>query len=222
MKNKKVDIIIPAFNEEERIGSVLDVVTHFDEAGRIIVIDDGSTDKTEEIALKYDVELIKFQENKGKGAALQAGIGISEADIVLFLDADLIGLREDHLHTLINPLLKDEDVEMTLGIFKGGRFRTDFAMKVAPYLSGLRAVNKSFLEKIPSLHEIRYGTEVALNRYAKQNNMKMKKVELSGLTHIMKEEKIGFVRGLAFRFKMYLDIVKFYLTPKKSESHDIK
>ena len=66
-----VTILIPAYNEESRICDVLDVVCEYKRPKHVIVIDDGSTDNTYNDALKYPVEILRHDKNKGKGAALQ-------------------------------------------------------------------------------------------------------------------------------------------------------
>ena len=54
----------------------------------------------------------------------------------------------------------------------------------------------------------RYGIEVALTRYAENSGIRVKEVVLHDLTHVMKEEKLGFLRGFCARLKMYWEIVK--------------
>ena len=92
-----ISIVIPAFNEEKKIGSDVEVASAFiDEAamhGEIIVVDDGSTDNTAEEAEKAKVpsaverNVIRLDKNQGKGYALRAGILASKGDIVLFADS---------------------------------------------------------------------------------------------------------------------------------------
>ena len=66
----KISAIIPAFNEEPRIGNVLDVVKEMELIEEIIVVDDGSTDNTYKVAIKKGVKVIRLDSNKGKGAAI--------------------------------------------------------------------------------------------------------------------------------------------------------
>ena len=81
---KDLAVLIPAYNEEPRLGTVLDVVCAYHRKPRILVIDDGSRDSTRAVAEQYPVETIGFAENKGKGAALQAGLEhMGDADYYL-------------------------------------------------------------------------------------------------------------------------------------------
>lgn len=202
-----VTVIIPAYNEGKTIGEVIKVVEKVKLVDKIIVVSDGSVDNTVDIAKKHDVEILELVNNIGKGGALSRGVDATYSEIILFLDADLIGLNEQHVIDLLNPVI-DEEVDMTIGVFNNGRFTTDLAQKVAPYLSGQRAIKRYIFKNIPNIDITRYGVEVALTKYVASNNIKSKEVILKNLTHVMKEEKLGLVKGFASRLKMYWDIVK--------------
>jgi len=84
-----VSIVIPAFNEEQGLPRVLDALRAWSERGaEIIVVDDGSTDHTAEVAARTGVRVIRHHHNKGYGASLKAGIRAAERDIVVTFDAD--------------------------------------------------------------------------------------------------------------------------------------
>lgn len=204
----RVVAVIPAYNEEATLGSVLDVIARVPEVDQVIVISDGSTDGTAEVAREKGVLCVELEQNQGKGGAMKAGIDRADADIFLFLDADLIGLTQDHVESLLFPVLKGK-AEMTIGIFEHGRIATDLAQIVAPYLSGQRAVRREVLQAISGMDTARFGVEVALTRYIKQNKVAVKNVLLENLTHRMKEEKLGLLRGFLARMKMYWEIVKY-------------
>jgi len=81
-------LIIPAYNEEKRIGEVLDILTKKLKDYEIIVVDDGSTDKTKEIALSKGVKVISYKKNRGKGYAVKKGFLNANGDLIGFVDAD--------------------------------------------------------------------------------------------------------------------------------------
>jgi glycosyltransferase involved in cell wall biosynthesis len=204
-----VAILIPAYNEEEQIATVLGVVSRIDFVDEVLVIDDGSTDRTVEMVRDYPgVKLVGRKVNGGKGAALLTGLEHTEAEIIVSLDADLVGLTAEHVRDLLQPLLDDDQVVMTVGKFKNGRLRTDWAQKVTPFLSGQRGMRRSVLETAEGLSDARYATEVILTRSAKQLGMKVREVILSDASHVMKEEKLGFARGVRARISMYVDILR--------------
>ena len=87
-----VSVIIPAYNEEKYIGEVLEVVTDIPGLTEVIVVSDGSVDKTVEVAERYPVKVIDLVTNVGKGGAMMAGVKEAKGNYVFFLDADLIML----------------------------------------------------------------------------------------------------------------------------------
>src|SRR5690606_7080704 len=101
----------------------------------IIVVSDGSTDATPQVAEQFGAKVINLSMNLGKGGAMKVGVTHCNADTVLFLDADLIGLTPRHIKNLLQPVINDE-VAMSIGVFGDGRFSTDLAQKISPFLSG--------------------------------------------------------------------------------------
>ncbi len=205
---------MPAYNEESRIRTVLEVVTQADIVDEIIVVNDGSTDKTAQAAKSYrGVYLIDKRSNEGKGAALMTGIENTGCDILIFIDADLVGFKVQHIEDLVNPLLREDDLMMTVGKFSGGRLRTALPQTLIPSISGQRALRRSFMEGM-NFSEVGFGIEIALTRYAQKSGVKVKEVIMADVTHIMKEEKLGIVKGAWARFGMYSEMVKNYLSPR--------
>jgi dolichyl-phosphate beta-glucosyltransferase len=89
-----ISIIIPSYNEEERIGVSLEKIINYFKSeninAEILVVDDGSKDKTSEIASKFpEVRVIKQDRNRGKGAAVRRGMLEAKGDFCVFSDADL-------------------------------------------------------------------------------------------------------------------------------------
>lgn len=206
----KITCIIPAYNEEKTIGNVIRCLKNLEYINDIIVVSDGSVDDTASISRSLGARTIELKKNRGKGAALVTGLENSDGDILLFLDADLIGLNKRHIEELLLPVLKGE-TDMTIGIFNNGRFVTDMAQKVAPYLSGQRALKRSIIENIDMLDMTRYGIEVAITKLAGRKHYRLTPVKLGNLTHIMKEEKLGFRKGFTERMKMYWQIIRCML-----------
>lgn len=199
--------IVPAYNEAETIDAVVGVLVASPLIDEVIVVDDGSTDATGALAAARGARVIRLESNRGKGAALAAGCGATDADILMFFDADLIGLRSEHVENLLAPV-RDGQAAMAVGVFEGGRIATDLAQVVAPFLSGQRALRRELVESLSDLDEARFGVEMALTQHARRLGATVVEVELPDLTHRMKEEKAGLVRGVWSRMKMYWEIVK--------------
>ena len=84
-----VSIIVPAFNEEEGLGQVLAGLEEWQKRGsEIVVVDDGSTDRTPEVAGSAGVRVIRHRSNKGYGAALKSGIRAAGGQVIVTLDSD--------------------------------------------------------------------------------------------------------------------------------------
>lgn len=212
----KVTTIIPAYNEEERIGKVLDSIKDCSYINNVFVVDDGSTDKTTDIASRKGASVIKLEKNIGKGGAMQKGIEKAlDADLIAFIDADLTGLKPAHLNQMIEPFFNDSNLSMTVGKFKSGRPSTDLAQYIAPQISGQRVVTRDFLEGLPNLSSMRFGVEVAINGYAKKKKLKIREISLENVSHVMKEEKLGWKKGIIARIKMYNEIFKYFFSKNK-------
>lgn len=90
----KLSLIIPAYNEEKRIADTLDAIFKYlskqDYTYQVIVVDDGSQDRTGEIAKQAnpDIQLIAYHPNRGKGFAVKTGMQAAKGDIRVFFDAD--------------------------------------------------------------------------------------------------------------------------------------
>ncbi len=114
MPNQSLSIIVPAFNEQARIGeSLRKILAYMREktpSAELLVVDDGSTDSTLEIAEQIcgefaDIEtkVIGYEKNRGKGFAVKKGLVKSSGDIAVFTDADLSTPIEE-LPKLIEPI----------------------------------------------------------------------------------------------------------------------
>lgn len=119
-----VSIVIPAFEEEERLGaSLAKIVEYLRESApntEIIVVDDGSKDRTAESAEKFftDVQdisarVVRYEQNRGKGFAVKTGMQAAAADIALFSDADL-STPISEMPKLIDPITAGEN-DVTFG-----------------------------------------------------------------------------------------------------------
>ncbi len=214
MQNQPV-VLIPAYNEAPRIGSVLEVVCNYQRQPRVVVIDDGSTDDTSGACRHYPVEVISLPQNRGKGAALQAGIDYTgTADYWLFVDADLINFRVEHLESLFLPLQK-EGAAMTVGIFKGGRTITDMAHRYFGILNGQRGLSGEFVASLPDLSWARFGVEIFLSKYANYQGFPVAYPYLPEMTHHTKEAKFGFWKGFPYRLQMFKECLYSLFNWKK-------
>ncbi|MCK4570676.1 glycosyltransferase [Candidatus Bipolaricaulota bacterium] len=205
-------MVVPAYNEAGRISSVLRPVIASELVDDVIVVDDGSDDGTADEAKLFPVRVAELPENKGKAAALDHGVSLAKNDTFLFLDADLVGLTTAHVDKLIHRY-QEMNLDMAVGVFVNGRKKTDIAQKINPYASGQRVLTRKQWERakqcVEEVEEVDFGIEIALSRLAARENWAQEYVKLEGVTHVLKEEKRGFKRGMIDRFKMYGHMIKW-------------
>ncbi|MFQ6050276.1 MAG: glycosyltransferase family 2 protein [Candidatus Hydrothermarchaeota archaeon] len=186
----KVSVVIPAYNEERFIGNLLEKIP---KKYQIIVVDDGSTDNTSKEAQIHDVEVIRHDENKGKGEAIKTGLGKANGDVVVFMDADF---QHDpsHIERIIEPILRDEaDVVIgsrLLSNYKGMpyqrrlsnwisslTFRLITGLEIRDVLCGYRAFKKDALSKI-DITGSRYEVEMEMLIKAAKSGLRIKEVPI--------------------------------------------
>ena len=207
-QRKEVAVIIPAFNEEQRILTVLAAAKASKLTTEIIVVDDGSVDRTSEVARSVSgVQVIRLKKNQGKGGAMVKGVQATKAPILAFIDADLGGLTGQHIDDIIRPLLSGQ-CDMCVGIFRGGKVWSDMAQRVAPFLSGQRALKRELFEAVPYMSELRMGVEWGLNNAADRRKAKVVRVLIRGVSNCAKEQKLGILPGLRARGLMYKEITE--------------
>ncbi|MGQ9779322.1 MAG: glycosyltransferase [Bacillota bacterium] len=200
-----IEVIIPAYNEEGTIGAVVKVARSCPLVRRVVVVDDGSTDRTAVAAREAGAEVVRLPQNRGKTAALLAGGEATVAAVLVLLDADLLGLAPSHLETLAAPVLRGE-AAMTVGVFREGRLITDLSQRLTPFLNGQRALRREILAGLRGAERWRYAADTFLSRYARHLRLPVRMVPLPGLTHVMKEEKLGFLKGFFSRLRMFAEV----------------
>lgn len=200
-----VTCIIPAFNEEKRIINVLPVVLSEPLIDEVIVVNDGSTDRTAEVVTSYEgVTLINLDKNRGKAFALKQGITSASGQIILLLDADLQGLKSDNIHELLEPVV-DGAADMTLSLRKNSLFI--YRILGVDLVSGERAIHKEILEKLGDYEDSRFGFESILNDYIVSNKLSFQSVRWDNVKVASKQKKRGFWKGMADEFKMVKEIM---------------
>ncbi len=174
----KVSIIIPAWNEEKGIARTIKSALNIDyprDKFEIIVVDDGSTDKTYEIALTFKSKLVKIfkqSRNQGKGAAINKGLKKAKGEIIVTTDADNTRITPDALKKLVacfnDPqvmctapsiaiykpkgiLQRIQQVEYLLGVFLRKAFSSVNAIHITP--GAFSAYRKSFFDKYGGFSE---------------------------------------------------------------------
>lgn len=193
--DKKVSVVIPAFNEEKSIIHVIKTARKVDSISEIIVVDDGSVDNTYNLVSQCDdVILLKHPNNKGKGSAMKTGLKRVTNDVVLFLDADLSEINQYQIEAILKPIL-DGEADITKTKFKreAGRVTELTAKPLLQFffpelnfdqpLSGQFASIKSFLDRIDLEHD--YGVDIGIVLDADAMGMRIQEVDIGNIVHEM-------------------------------------
>jgi len=206
MASKTVSCVIAAYNEEKGIGTVLKAVSGHPLLKEVIVVDDGSRDRTGEIVGQFpDITLITHPVNKGKTMSVADGIAAATGDFICSLDADLIGLTADSVTKLIVPVTSGVAAVSISLREKYPWFWHPFHFD---YISGERVYPKELLsEHMDELrHLSKFGLEVFMNRLIIKEKLPVAVVRLPGVISPLKSAKQGFFLGLINDIKMVGDI----------------
>ncbi len=201
-KRYTVAAIIPAYNEEKKIKEVLEAVTKAESVDKVVVVDDGSTDRTAEIAKGFrKVLFLRNEKNMGKSYSMQRGVDATDADILFFCDADLEGLTPDIIGRIIQPV-RERKVDMFIGL------RNNLMQKAVHLFalnSGERAVRRDIWERLPHQFKYRFRIEAGLN-YAARKYGKGYGSATFDYYQTVKEKKYGWWRGTLLRWWMNFDV----------------
>lgn len=174
MSEKTISVVIPAYNEEERVGLTIASVRSVSGVKQVIVVDDGSIDRTSAVAAEAGALVIRSEKNRGKGEALNLGLKEATGDILLLLDADL-GRSAAEAGKIAEPVLRGQ-ADLAIGRFtsrkKGGfglvltfarmAVRQMTGLTIQAPLSGQRALNRKALEALGGRVASGFGVEVAM------------------------------------------------------------
>lgn len=215
--NNSLTIVIPALNEEAAIGAIIErcldareEIAH--QAGldhvEIIVVSDGSTDRTAEIAQSYEeIQVVVFEQNRGYGAAIKEGWRMGTGDLVGFLDAD--GTCDPRFFGQLCQTALSENADVTLGsrlgadsqmptVRRAGNRLFAFLLgllcgrKVTDTASGMRVVRRASLKYLYPLPDGLHFTP-AMSARALMNDLRI--IELP----MQYSERIGESKLNAFR-----------------------
>jgi glycosyltransferase involved in cell wall biosynthesis len=182
---KVLAIVVPAKDEEATLGELLDRVARVTVPGHVlrpIVVDDGSADRTSEVARERGAAVVRHAKNRGLGAAVRTGLGVAVeagASVVAYLDADLEYCPED-IPGLVEPILAGR-ADYTLGSrFLGGARGMKLYRRLGNYAftallalltgcgisdgqTGMRAFSREAAVRAEIIHDYNYAQVLTLD-----------------------------------------------------------
>lgn len=199
--------IIAAYNEEKTLAEVLSALKGSALIDEIIVVSDGSTDRTVEIARSFEVTTIALRRNCGKGYAMRVGVEYASHDVLFFVDGDMFNLTRQHIESLVKPVLAGKS-DMNIGVRNRGPVRNflHLQMKVGPVLSGIRVMRRAVWETVPLRYQERFKIEAALNFFCSRAGFRQQQTVIYNLGHLIKESKRGLADGLTARWEMSREV----------------
>jgi glycosyltransferase involved in cell wall biosynthesis len=196
MASLTLSVLIPAYNEERSIEDILlraeKALDAINMPYEVIVIDDGSKDKTRFLAERHKVTVISNSVNYGKGYALRRGLKDARGDVVVTMDADG-SHRPEEIRRLIEPLMNDESADAVIGSRFADNGRKDSTKKlhivgnmmfnlllriltgrtITDSQTGFRAFKRSVLDEI-QIRSDGYAVETELTVKTLRNGFKVR------------------------------------------------
>jgi glycosyltransferase involved in cell wall biosynthesis len=198
----RVAAIVPAFNEAETLADVLTVLKETSLVDEVLVVSDGSTDGTVDVARSLGVKVLHLRRNYGKAMAMAIGVAHTSAEAVLFVDADVLNLSDYLLAQLVEPV-QEGRADMVIGVRHRGWPIDVVHRNFGPLLSGLRCLRREIFESVPDEYLKGYTVETALNWTAGRLGLRSETVVFHNLRHVVKERKRGVAAGLRARYEMF-------------------
>ena len=200
-----IDVVIPARNEAPTVADVVAAARGCRYTGEVVVVDDGSSDGTAERALAAGAKVVRREAAGGsKAKAMEAGVAATDAEAILFCDADCLGLTAAHLDDICRPFVEGRAV-MSLGCFDY-RFLNPLVLRLPP-TTGERVVPRWVWDAVPSDKRRGYAIEVMINEVIAEAHLPTTVRIMPGVTHRTKRDKLGVLRGYRETWRMFCQLV---------------
>ena len=205
---QKISCIVPVYNEGKRVGGVLKALVGHPLLDEVIVVNDGSTDDSEEVLKKIKgINLISYTKNRGKSFAVMTGMKKAKNALLLMIDSDLRGLTAEDITALVRPVLHGEvDVALTMRKNSWPLYK----LLGLDFVSGERIFAKKMIPSLDELEKLTcFELESHLNNLIVKSGAKLAVVNWKNVITPRKAVKFGFFEGTKRDFKMALEIVKY-------------
>ncbi|HZU73235.1 MAG TPA: glycosyltransferase [Acidimicrobiales bacterium] len=215
-----VDAVVPARNEETTVASVVEACVGCRYVREVIVVDDGSTDDTAARAAAAGAKVVRrsaLADASGpsiplpgsKAHAMEAGVEASDAEAILFVDADLLGITSGHLEDICRAYV-ETDAVMSIGCFDYGVLNP-LVLRLPP-TTGERIIPRWVFESVPPHKRDGYTIEVMINEVVAEGRCPTIARVMRGVTHRTKRQKFGMLHGYWRTWEMFRDLLALLRT----------
>lgn len=212
----KVVAVVPSYQEEQYVGETVRSLLSIEEVDEVLVIDDGSTDRTVESAQDAGVRVVVNSPNLGKGNSLNRVLPRLDFDVLLLVDGD-VGRSATEAGAFLEPVLAGE-ADLAIAAFQPPKVKGGLGIaqglarcgverltgrKMASPLSGQRALTREVYSKV-SPFESGFGVEVGMTVDAVSSGFRVVEVE----TNMSHKETGPDFHGFMHRGRQFADILR--------------
>ncbi len=198
-----VDCVVPARNEAATVAAVVEACRACAYVREVIVVDDGSTDATGERAAAAGAKVVRREQGGSKAHAMEEGVAASDAEAILFVDADCLGLEARHLDAICRPVVARR-AAMSLGTFDYGIWNP-LVLRFPP-TTGERIVPRWVFEAVPPHKLDGYTIEIMIDEVVAEARLPTVARVMDGVTHRTKRDKFGPFEGWKRTWRMFWDL----------------
>ncbi len=201
-RSMSIDAIIPARDEAPTVAVVVEACRGCSYVREVIVVDAESVDETAERARAAGAKIVgrERREGEGKAEAMHQGVLASDAEGILFVDADCLGLTARHLDDICRPFAAGRAV-MSIGCFDYG-WLNPLVLRLPP-TTGERIIPRWVWQAIPEQKRRGWAAEIMINEVIAERRLPTVARMMRGVTHRTKREKQGRLLGLRETWRMF-------------------
>ncbi|MGH9265954.1 MAG: glycosyltransferase, partial [Acidimicrobiales bacterium] len=200
-----IDVVIPARNEAATVADVVSAARACRFVREVVVVDDASDDGTAGRAAAAGAKVVRREAGSGsKAHAMEVGVAASDAEAILFCDADCVGLTAAHLDGICVPFVEGR-AAMSVGFFDYGLLNP-LVLRFPP-TSGERVVPRWVWDAVRPEKRSGYSIEIMINEVIAEGRLPTTVRTMYGVTHRTKRDKLGVRTGYRETWRMFWHLV---------------